>query len=211
MRSIEKLRRESRTGFDLSRHMLYILLFISFLYSLLKQFLVFPLHSKILITINKITSPKDLSYIYISGKIYGSNPTKAWETQNLLPRRLRVHIPTDRLKWNTQYPLFVSFNPRHFPVSVFHDCQMRSPVFSRSCLSPPLPLPAYRDESARHESNDRRGFRFQRGGVEWSGGEGRKRRTRGKGDEGSAILGCFHSRALARFSADSYLAYQGRY
>lgn len=53
---------------------------------------------------------------------------------------------------------------------------MRSPVFSRSCLSPPLPA-AYRDESARHESNDRRGFRFQRG-AEWNGGEERKRRER---------------------------------
>lgn len=130
-----------------------------------------------------LNKPKESFFyiIYILGKVYIIIRRKHGKSRSSC--RVRVRIPTDRLKRDTRCS-FLSI-PRHFPVSVFHDCQMRSPVFSRSCLSPLLSLsslPAYRDESARHESNDRRGFRFQRGGAEWRVKGGGEKEEDGKGN-----------------------------
>lgn len=107
-------------------------------------------------------------------------------------------FPTDRLKRDTQYPL-VSFNTRHFPVSVFHDCQMRSPVFSRSCPSPPSSRISRWIEHGTNRTIDNRGFRFERGveSGEWRVESGAKGRPGSSGQD----LRCFQLYdALARFS-----------
>ena len=166
-----KLRREAGSIFRASRYLLYTeLKFHPF-----KRIYIFY-HSSAFsnLCLNNssyssfiLNKPKQSFFyiIYILGKVYIIIRRKHGKSRSSC--RVRVRIPTDRLKRDTRCS-FLSI-PRHFPVSVFHDCQMRSPVFSCSCLSPLLSLsslPAYRDESARHESNDRRGFRFQRGGAE---------------------------------------------
>ena len=68
-------------------------------------------------------------------------------------RSVQTEHPVPEVRWSF-------FQSQHFPVSVFHDCQMRSLFLALLSTSPSAAVAAYRDESTARRGGDRRWISF---------------------------------------------------
>lgn len=68
-------------------------------------------------------------------------------------RSVKTEHPVPEVRWSF-------FQSQHFPVSVFHDCQMRSLFLALLSTSRSAAVAAYRDESTARRGSDRRWISF---------------------------------------------------